>query len=104
MAEIDNFIENDCEDKYDTIVGENAIKLSGGQRQRIGIARSLYLDKEILIFDEATNSLDEDTELRVIANILSKKNKTIIIVTHNLKLLNKLDRAIYFEDGKIVKK
>ncbi len=104
LAEIDNFIENDCDDKYNTIVGENAIKLSGGQRQRIGIARSLYLDKEIIIFDEATNSLDEDTELRVIANILSKKNKTIIIVTHNKKLLNKLDRAIYFEDGKIVKK
>ena len=104
LAEIDSFIEQECSNKYETIVGENAIKLSGGQKQRIGIARSLYLDKEIIIFDEATNSLDKNTELKVIKNILSKKNKTIIIVTHNLDLLSNINKVLYFDKGRILKK
>ena len=90
LACIDDYIENHLPNKYETDVGENAIKLSGGQRQRIGIARLLYSNKEIMIFDEATNSLDEDTEVKIISNILSQKDKTIILVTHNLKLLKKL--------------
>ena len=101
LACIDKYIESDLPQKYETEVGENAIKLSGGQRQRIGIARSLYLDKEILIFDEATNSLDEETEIKVISNILSLKNKTIILVTHNLTLLKKIKRVFNFENGNL---
>ena len=101
LACIDKYIESDLPQKYETEVGENAIKLSGGQRQRIGIARSLYLDKDILIFDEATNSLDEETEIKVISNILSLKNKTIILVTHNLALLKKIKRVFNFENGNL---
>ena len=104
LACIDDYIENHLPNKYETDVGENAIKLSGGQRQRIGIARLLYSNKEIMIFDEATNSLDEDTEVKIISNILSQKDKTIILVTHNLKLLKKIKRVIHFQNGRLFEK
>ena len=67
----------------DTRIGELGSKLSGGQIQRIGIARALYKDPEILIFDEATNALDENTEMKILQSIEKiKKIKTIIIITH----------------------
>lgn len=101
MANISDFIENDLINGYETIVGEDAIKLSGGERQRIGIARSLYDDKDLIILDEATNALDEKNELKVISNIKSKKDKTILIVSHNYSILKNLDRIISFKDGKL---
>ena len=77
-----------------TIVGENGLKLSGGQKQRLGIARALYQQKEILILDEATNSLDENTEKNILSNILKLENKpTIIFVSHkssNFNICNKI--------------
>ena len=99
LAGISNFIENDLENGYDTLVGENAIKLSGGQRQRIGLARAFYEDKDLLILDEATNSLDKEKEVEILENLKSSTGKTIIFVTHNTFLLSKLDKVIYFEDG-----
>ena len=99
LAGISNFIENDLENGYDTLVGENAIKLSGGQRQRIGLARAFYEDKDLLILDEATNSLDKEKEIEILENLKSYTGKTIIFVTHNTFLLSKLDKVIYFEDG-----
>lgn len=104
LACIDDYIENNLPSKYETEVGENAIKLSGGQRQRLGIARLLYSNKEIMIFDEATNSLDEDTEIKIITNILSQKDKTIILVTHNSRLLRKIKRVIHFQNGRLFEK
>ena len=68
----------------ETLVGEKGSRLSGGQRQRIGIARALYNDPEILIFDEATNALDTETEKEIIQEIFDKSlNKTVIFVSHN---------------------
>ena len=68
----------------ETLVGEKGSRLSGGQRQRIGIARALYNDPEILIFDEATNALDAKTEKEIVREIFDKSlDKTIIFVSHN---------------------
>ena len=84
---------------YETIVGENAIKLSGGQRQRIGLARAFYEDREILILDEATNSLDKDKELEIMDKIMNQKEKTIIFVSHNPNILSKFKKVINFDKG-----
>ncbi len=79
----------------DTLLGESGSRLSGGQRQRLGIARALYNDPNILIFDESTNALDTQTEKKIINEIFStKENKTIIFVSHNLDNLTFCD-AIY---------
>ena len=79
----------------DSTVGERGINFSGGQRQRIAIARALYLEKDILILDEATNSLDSETESKIISNLEEFKDKTIIIISHNLKILENCDKIKY---------
>ncbi|MDA9723188.1 ABC transporter ATP-binding protein/permease [Candidatus Pelagibacter sp.] len=93
VSECNKFVKN-LENKDKTFVGENGLKLSGGQKQRIGIARAIYLNREILILDEATNSLDETTEKKIINNILKLKNKpTIIFVSHkssNFQICDKI--------------
>ncbi len=87
-------------DKLNTIVGPSGKQLSGGQAQRLAIARALYQDKEILIFDEATNSLDEKTESQILENIHNLKiNKTIIIISHNNKTLERCDKSYKIEDS-----
>lgn len=79
----------------DSIVGQKGLQISGGQAQRIAIARSLYDDPEIIIFDEATSSLDKSTEKEIFENLLIlKKTKTILLVTHNDRILNYCDKVI----------
>jgi len=83
-AEIYDFIVN-LPDKFETNIGDLGSKVSGGQIQRIGIARALYKKKDVLIFDEATNSIDPDTEVRILSNLKKdQKNKTIIMISHNI--------------------
>lgn len=90
----DEFI-NKIKNLDQTIVGENGIKLSGGQKQRLGIARALYQKKEILILDEATNSLDEETEKKILDGILKMQNKpTIIFVSHKSANFDICDKII----------
>jgi len=93
VAQLEKFINN-SPNKLDTMVGENGIKISGGQKQRIGIARALYLNREILILDEATNSLDLDTESKILQNIKNNFNRlTIIMISHrvnNYEICNKI--------------
>ena len=100
-AQIHEYISN-TSNKYLTKVGENGLKLSGGQRQRIGIARALYNDAQIIIFDQATSSLDNNTEEAVIdaLNFLDS-NLTIIIVAHRLTTIKKCDRIIKVENSKV---
>lgn len=84
--------------KYEQDLGENAQLVSGGQRQRLGIARTIYKDCDLLILDEATNSLDKNTEdelLKIIINL--KMNKTIIIISHNDNIKKYCDRVIDIE-------
>ena len=77
---------SDLKDGLDTIVGDRGLKISGGQRQRVAIARAIYHDRDIIVFDEATNSLDGISEKVIIdqLNLLSK-NKTKFLETHNIK-------------------
>jgi ABC-type bacteriocin/lantibiotic exporter with double-glycine peptidase domain len=103
VAQLSEFIKS-LDNKNETLIGEEGNKLSGGQRQRIGIARTLYSDKQILIFDEATNALDERTEINFVDDLLINFNKkTIIFVTHNLKVLKKFNLIYRLENNKIIK-
>ena len=97
-----DFVEGRLEEKYDTMVGENGVKLSGGQKQRIAIARSLYNSPEVLVFDEATSSLDYKTEFKLIKNLLALKNNTLIFSSHKTSYIDLFDNIIIFENGKIV--
>jgi ATP-binding cassette subfamily C protein len=84
-------------------VGERGVQLSGGQRQRIGIARALYRDPQLLIFDEATASLDNYTEELVIKSIINlKREKMIIMVAHRLSTLVNCDKVFEIKDGGII--
>ena len=100
-ARISNYIEK-TNFGYDTIVGERGLKLSGGQKQRIGIARALYRNAEIIIFDEATSSLDNLTEKKVMESINNlDQSLTIIIIAHRLSTIESCDRVIKIDQGQI---
>ena len=91
QAKLKNLIENNGQG-INTIVGEQGIKLSGGQKQRLGIARALYSDAKILIFDEATSNLDTETENEIIKELAKlKKIITIVIISHRQSTLNFCD-------------
>jgi ATP-binding cassette, subfamily B, bacterial PglK len=93
---------NSLPDKEKTIVGERGIRLSGGERQRIAIARALYHNPEVLIFDEATSSLDTETESHLMETINDiSKNHTVIMIAHRTTTLKNCDRILVLEKGKI---
>jgi ABC-type multidrug transport system fused ATPase/permease subunit len=85
-----------------TILGEKGYSLSGGEKQRIGIARSLVKNTNCIIFDEATSSLDPKTEKLIFDEIYKLKNKTLIIISHNLSTLKNADKLVLFEGGEII--
>jgi subfamily B ATP-binding cassette protein MsbA len=102
FAAAEDFVEK-LPNKYETIIGENGIKLSGGQKQRLSIARAILKDSSIILLDEATSSLDSDSESviqKAIENLT--KNKTTIIIAHRLSTVMNCDKILVFENGKII--
>ena len=97
-----DFIEN-LPQSYDTIIGENGIRLSGGQKQRISIARAFLKDSPIILLDEATSSLDAESEEKVQdATINLTENKTTLVIAHRLSTIIRADKIIVLNQGKIV--
>ena len=102
LAHLSEFIQG-LEKGLHTKVGERGVQLSGGQRQRIGIARALYNKAEVLIFDEATSSLDGLTEKMVMEAIHNfSGKKTIIMIAHRIKTVEKCDQIFFIYKGKVV--
>jgi len=102
FAAAQEFIER-LPSKYETIIGENGVKLSGGQKQRLSIARAILKNSSIILLDEATSSLDSESESviqKAIENLT--KNKTTIIIAHRLSTVMNCDKILVFENGQIV--
>ena len=102
FAAADEFIEK-LPNGYDTIIGENGVRLSGGQKQRISIARAILKQSPIILLDEATSSLDAESE-EIVQNAINKfnKNKTTLVIAHRLSTIHNADKIFVMKNGKII--
>jgi subfamily B ATP-binding cassette protein MsbA len=104
IAHVDEFVEK-WEKQYDTVVGERGVKLSGGQRQRVAIARAILADPRILILDEATSSLDSESEAMIRDGLRRlRQGRTTFVIAHRLSTIESADQILVIEDGRIVER
>ena len=104
IAHCDEFVDQ-FPQKYDTIVGERGVKLSGGQRQRVAIARAILADPRILILDEATSSLDSESEAMIRDGLRSlRRGRTTFVIAHRLSTIESADQILVLEEGQIVER
>jgi subfamily B ATP-binding cassette protein MsbA len=104
IAHCDEFIDQ-FPQQYDTIVGERGVKLSGGQRQRVAIARAILADPRILILDEATSSLDSESEAMIRDGLRSlRRGRTTFVIAHRLSTIESADQILVLEEGEIVER
>ena len=100
---LDNFLKQQP-NGINQILNEKSSNISGGQKQRIGLARTLYQDKEIILLDESLSNIEKNLEKNIVENLFNfvkKNNKTLIIISHSIKNLNKSDQIIIMKDGLI---
>jgi ABC-type multidrug transport system fused ATPase/permease subunit len=101
ISQLDSYLEN-LPERENSKVGDRGAGMSGGQRQRLGIARALFTKPKLLVLDEATSSLDGETEANVSAAIRTLKGEvTVILIAHRLSTVREADQVVYLEDGKI---
>ena len=102
LSHCEEFI-NELPNKYDTIIGENGIRLSGGEKQRISIARAMLKKSQIILLDEATSSLDSETEQKIQSALdILTKNKTTVVIAHRLSTVLNSNKIFVVENGKIL--